>query len=480
MKRILPILLLILILAFSGCTKREDPGAPDPKAGTTQTEKKTLVFYNLFDPEDAFRGQIQAYESEHRDIDITYKKFQNVEEYENLVLNELAEGRGPDIFAIRNDSVQSYLKKILPSPKDTFIPETFAETFLGVANDDLVLPDADGFDQVWGVSLFIDTLAIYYNKELFRDNLPSTNKPAETWKDLEEQAFALSKADTSIERFSLSGIALGQAVNISHFPDILSLLLLEEGAELFEPLGAKAQFSRAQGVSPGTGNPFFPVKEAVKLYTSFALPSSQHASWNLNITSLYPEQKEIGVFARGKTAMIFGFSNMYNEIKIAIDGLARANEQTIQMENVGVAPSPQFSTSTENGKNDAFAKYYPFVVSRTSENSEVAWDFLKFLSTRESLVEYHKKTNKPTSRQDMIEEQSTEKFWGTFARQAPYAKSLLTRQPKAFFEIFGKVVDEIVKNKTSVDAGIQTAEKQMNCILKKMEKPESEENCFAS
>lgn len=464
------------LLVVTGCTKKvADSGVQQ----NIVPEKKEIVFYNLFDAEDALRGQIQAYESAHKDIKITYKKFQSVEEYQKLLLNELAEGRGPDIFAIRNDWMPNYWRKLTPAPASVLIPEKFAETFLGVANDDLVRADEKGLEQVWGIPLFIDTLAIYYNKQLFRDNLPSTNKPAETWDALKEQVFALAKQDNSIERFTVAGIAMGLAANISAFPDIFSLLLLQEGADLYDASGAKTVFAKNKGVSAGTGKPFFPTLEALKLYTSFASPSARHFSWNLPITALYPEQKEIGAFARGKVAMIFGFSSAYSDIKVAIDGLARENEPTIQLENIGISEVPQFEGAKEAGRRDAFAKYFPLVVSKNSPYSSEAWDFLQFLSSPESLTTYNEKTQKPTSRLDMIEEESTEKTFGAFARQAPYAKSLQTLDPDQFFAIFATLMDEVVKNNISPEQAIDQAEKQIDCVLAKRKKPELDQNCLA-
>ena len=107
--------LCFLLLVLSGCSKKnQDAGAVPIEA--EKTAKKQIVFYNLFDPEDAVRGQIQAFQSAHKDISIIYKKFQDVEEYEQAVINELAEGRGPDIFAIRNDWLPNYQRKLAPAP----------------------------------------------------------------------------------------------------------------------------------------------------------------------------------------------------------------------------------------------------------------------------------------------------------------------------------------------------------------------------
>ncbi len=477
MKKLVSLVLSsVLVLSFGACERKQAESPDDTEQ--VRTQKKEIVFYNLFDPEDTLKGQIQAFQSTYKDVKITYKKFHNIDEYQALLLNELAEGRGPDIFAIRNDWISSYQGKLFPAPNSLYVPEKFSDIFLPIVNEDLILPDEQGNDRIWGVSLFVDTLALYYNKQLFRDFLPSTNKPAETWTALKEQVFGLTKTDNSIERFSLSGIALGYAANILHFPDILSLLLIQQEASLYDAEQKRALFSKAKGVNPSTGQQSFPVLESLKLYTGFALPSSRHFSWNLPLTGLYTDQKELGAFARGKTAMMFGFSSTYDQVKVIIDGFARANKYSIQVEDIGIAPVPQFSATAESGKREAFAKYYPLVVSRNSQYPEESWQLLEFLTSPESLALYHEKTKKPTSRLDMVEEQSIEKFFGIFALQAAYAKSLQTLDPGSFFAIFADINDNIVKNRISPEEGVKIAERRMNCILAKRSKPELDENCF--
>ena len=182
MKKFLICVLGLTLIFLPGCKKKDPDQIEDDTP--VRVEKKKLIFYNLFDPEDALRGQIQAFESNNKDVDVIYKKFHNVDEYEAVILNELAEGRGPDIFAIRNDWLPKYQRKLIPAPAEIYVPQKFTDTFFGVATDDLVAVDDEGIEQVWGVPLYIDTLALYYNKQLFRDNLPSTNKPGETWTDI--------------------------------------------------------------------------------------------------------------------------------------------------------------------------------------------------------------------------------------------------------------------------------------------------------
>ena len=473
-----------ILIFFGGCrTKCIEGGDNYPAClgidGPTTTEKVELVFWNLFDSSEAFSGQIQAFQSAYPNVKITYKKFENEAEYENLLINELAEGEGPDIFAIHHSWLPKHEKKIAPAPESVFVPEKFRETFFDVASEVLVRTDEEELERVYGVPLFIDTLAIYYNKAIFRDGLQSSSQPGETWEDIKEQVFQLTKKDNSIERFALSGIAMGSAENIRSATSILSLLLVQEGAKLFDEKGDRSIFAQQMGSMEGSGKPFFPAIEALRLYTGFALPSYKNYSWNQMITALYPQQQELGVFARGKTAMIFGFSTTRKDLLAIIEGQRRSGVDTIQEADIAVAPAPQFSTSKEEAKRDALADFYPLVISRNSENGDLAWEFLEFLSGSESAKTYHDKTGKPTARFDLVDEQSAEKEGGVFARQVNYSKVLSVLERGDFEVIMGEAIDSVARGKADVEAASKLAEKRLQCVLEKSQKKEIDRDCTA-
>ncbi len=463
------ILTVALVTPLSACRKKgeEEEGGAQPISGETIE----IVWWNLFDPCDTFKGQIQEFQSQNPGYKITCKKFTNADEFEKLLINELAEGEGPDIFSIKNTKVKEHQKKISPVPANLIVPEEFRDLFFSVASDDLILEDEDGLEQIYGIPLYIDTLAIYYNKQLFRDNIPSTDKPADNWEDLKEQVYALTKSDNSIERFAVSGIAMGRADNISRSIDILSLLLIQHDTELYSEDGKRAKFAEQQGTIEGTGKPYYRGVEALKLYTSFALSSYKNYSWNNLITSFFKDEKEVGVFVKGKTAMIFGYSWLYDEIDLQIQAAQKSGESHIALEDVGIAVVPQLVDPERSGKRDAFASYYPLTVSRNSEHADIAWEFISFLASPESLQDYHEQTHKPTSRMDMVDDQSVESLFGVFARQASYAKSLQPIDEKTFNTIFSEAIDSVAKSKSTSESALQLAQKRMDCVIKKKSDP---------
>lgn len=442
-------LLLTVTLTFgllSGCFKKEQ-----------QVVKKTgnvsLVFYSLFDDEDVYAPLIQQYTAKHPNVLIKYRKFTDPVEYMNLIINELAEGRGPDIFSAPNYWFLRNAKKISPLSPQTFSPQQFEQTFVSVAKEDLVLKDqTDSQSKIFGIPLSVDTLALYYNKGAYDDKIPAQGRPAATWEGLKEDVYKLTKTDNSFERFEVAGIAMGRADNIARAVDILYLLMLQYNANFYNANYSKTEFGNQQ-TSTSTGFLINPATEALRLYTSFALPSNKNYSWNQYLASPDSPIKEVESFARGKVAMIFGYSYLYEQIKATMKDLKDKGVQTIDASTIRVSPVPQVNdpaTSTE--KRVAYANYYAQTVARTSEHPAEAWDFLMFLSSKDNLAFYNSKTHRPTSRRDMIEEQKKDPIYGVFAEQIGYAESFPMYDYDRYKDIFVLAITGVLATTAPNDA----------------------------
>lgn len=448
-----------LTLFLSGCFKKDTP----PK--TQKAEPIQLVYYKLFDDEDVMGPLIQQYQSKHPNVSIRYRKFTDPAAYEQLIINELAEGEGPDVFSVPNTWFLPNSKKITPLNPATFSPKQFEETFVSVASKDLVLNDPhDSQLKVFGIPLTVDTMAVYYNKAAYEDKIPSRGRPPETWEELKDDVFQLSKKDNSFERFEVAGIAMGRADNVLRATDILYLLMLQYKTQFYNSNISKAEFSKQQSKT-ATGVSLNPATEALKLYTSFALPANKNYSWNSYLADSKSPNKELETFARGKVVMIFGYSYLYDQLTAVIKDLQDKGVNTIDPKNIRISSVPQIinpKTSTE--KRDAYAHYYAETVSRTSKNADVAWDFLMFLSSQENLKYYNQKTHNPTSRRDMIEDQKKDPLYGVFAEQIGYAESLPIYDAQEYNDIFSKAIEAVLATSSAQDA-IRTAEDAINTFL---------------
>lgn len=422
------LVLVLLVFVFVACRKKN----PEESGNYDGVE---LTYYKMFDDGDVIEPFIKEFVKKYSGLKIKYRKFDDFDEYQRTILNEMAEGEGPDIFSMQNTWFTSNYRKINPLPYVQGKPEDFALTFVDVAYDDLVRTDKKGKLQVYGLPMTVDTLALYYNKGHFEDRIPVRGKPAVTWDGIKDDVIKLKREDNSIESFDVAGIAMGRGDNISRGVDILYLLFLQYGVDFYNDNISEAAFAGQQGVS------LYPGKEALDFYKSFADPDQRHYTWNEFIAGK-DGQKELDAFVKGQVSMMVGFSYTYADILNEIELLKSKGVRTIEPEDVKVAMIPQvFEPENSTDKRVTYASYFAETVSRNSKYPDIAWDFLVELTERENLQEYFDAVHKPTSRRDMIDEQKQVPLYGVFASQIGFAESFPIVDYYSYKNIFEKVLD---------------------------------------
>ncbi|MFH1284360.1 MAG: extracellular solute-binding protein [Candidatus Peregrinibacteria bacterium] len=457
-KKTVSLLLVFSILAsffLSGCRTKE------PVAALKNYDGIELTYYKVFDDSDVIEPMIQQYQTDHPGLKIHYKKFSDFDEYQRTILNEMAEGEGPDIFSMQNTWFTGNYKKLVPMP-DTFGgSQAFEPTFVDVAYKDLVRTDQNGIERVYGLPMTVDTLALYYNKDQFEDRIPEKGKPSATWEGIKEDVQLLNKEDNSFDRFDVSGIAMGRADNIDRGVDILYLLFLQYGVKFYNDNISEAIFATQQG----GGASAYPGLSALDFYTSFADSSQKNYSWNEFTADDDSEYKEIDTFAAGDVSMIVGYAYTYDLIIDAISGLDAKGLKTIDKDAIRIAPIPQlYDPAVSSEKRVTYASYFAETVSRNTEYPDLAWDFLVFMTSKDNLKYYFDKTHNPTSRRDMIDDQKKDPIYGVFASQAGYAESFPILEYYAFKGIFSDVVSK-ANTEGSNRSELVHAQDQINLML---------------
>jgi len=374
LKRFLPILagLGIIILLFLLVTKIILPKIQKQKT----PEIITLKYWGLWEPENLMAEVISDYQQVHPNITVQYLR-QSPKDYRERLQSSLAKGDGPDIFRWHNTWLPMLKTDLASIPDTVYSPNEFDTTFYPI-----VKKDAFFNGNYYGLPLMFDTLVLYINEDIFQSG--STLKIPTTWDNLRQAAYKLTVRD---ERGNptRAGIALGTAVNVDNFSDIIGLMILQNG-----------------------GNPGKPDTEAVisaiKFYTLFA---TQDRSWSDQLpNSTY-------AFAAAKTAMMIAPSWRALEVKAISPQL-----------NFKLYPVPQLP-----GTNISWATYWLEGVSKKSVNSAAAWEFVKYLNSREVLTKMYNFAAKtrlfgePYPRQDMASLLQTDPFLGAVLSQALSAQS---------------------------------------------------------
>ena len=405
--------------------------------------KVTLQFWGVFDPPSYYIDAISAYQKLNPNISIIYQQF-NYDDYERRLLNSFAAGTGPDIWLMHNTWLPKHGDKIEPMPqpglgitgknlKNPILTlNDFTKQFVEVAVDDLTLNG-----QIYALTLYVDTLALYYNRDIF--NSAGIINPPATWDEFNEDIIKLTSLDQQ-GRILRAGAAMGTAKNINRSTDILSLLMLQSGVQMTDKDHTFATFSgSADSQSLG--------KVALQYYTDFANPSKQVFTWNDQ------QNYSIDAFVAGNTAMVLNYSHQTLDIRNKAPRF-----------NFSVAPVPQINNS-QTAVN--FANYWAPTVSKQSKNALEAWKFLNYLSSADGVRPYINASSRPAARRELIGLQQNDPDLGVFATQALSARSWFQVDNNAIETIFANMIDDVNYSRASVHDALQTAESKINVLMQK-------------
>ena len=237
------------------------------------------------------------------------------------------------------------LDNLLPLSSDAINKADFIKWFYPVAQKDLIRNGA-----IYGIPLEIDTLVLYINTNIFKS--AGVSAP-DNWVDFINYARSLTVIDEN-GKIKTAGAALGTFNNITHAPDIISLLFVQSGVDL----NNIAQSNQAAA-------------EALDFYTSFAL-SRGSKTWDSDLDG------SILAFGKENLAMYFGYSWDFFTIKAINPNLA-----------FEIHPVPHLPN-----QNTTIASYWAEGVSVKSKHQKEALLFIKFLAKKETAQRFFTEASK--------------------------------------------------------------------------------------
>lgn len=388
----------------------------------------TLNFWGLWEDSSVMQPIIDDFKRQYPNITINYVK-QDVKQYREKLTTRTQNNTGPDIFTFHNTWFPMLSNVLLPFPSDTISKKDFEASFYPVAQNDLTKNGA-----IYGIPSEVDTLSLYVNTQIFQ---AAGAKVPNNWEDFTRVARSLTVVDEN-GKIKTAGAALGAFDNISHAPDIISLLLVQNGADI------KNLSSTSKNTS-----------DALTFYTSFA--ASDQKVWDETLdTSLL-------AFAKGELAMYFGYSWDFFTLKALAPSLA-----------FKIYPVPHLPS-----RNMTIASYWAQGVSIKSRNQKEALLFIKFLAkpeTEEKLFTLESKTRlfgEPYARRQLADKLKDNSFVYPFVLQAKNAASSffagdtyddgLNSQMNTYL---GNAVRSITNNSSSAESAVSTLAQGVSQVLK--------------
>ncbi len=367
MKKItLVVSLLIIPFAIAACNK-------------PVTEKVTLSYWNVFEPQENSKELIDEYQTKNPNVTINYTR-KSLKDYRQQVEARIGQANGPDIIRYHNSWLPELKGALATTPQATVDALNYDKTFYPVAVQDLQV--GRGY---YGIPLMYDGLELYYNKAIFQSR--GILKPPTEWGDVIETAKKVKSPATG--KLDIAGIAMGTTVNVDYWPDIFTLLMLQNNASLLNPAQTREN-----------------TETAINFYRA---QIKDNNLWNES----FPNSTE--AFAQGKVAMIFGISWTAFEIQ----------QKNPSLEFAAV-PVPQLP-----GSKLGVASYWVEGVANNISKSkqDEAWKFLTYLAQKENMQRVHaiqaknRLFGEPYSRIDLKDELENNEYLAAILDNAQEAKS---------------------------------------------------------
>lgn len=316
----------------------------------------------------------------------------------------------PDIFMVQNTWVGNYDPYITAAPAETIDAETVRTAYYPA-----VVTDFTQEDRVLGLPLWMDTLAILYNKNILTSASVST--PPSDWVNFKQLALSLTqRGGGSITR---AGFSAGRAINVGFAAELFNLLLLQNGVPIVDAAGIPS-------FSTDTDS-----QTAYNFFKSFE--GSAAGTWDGTYES------DALAFLQGKLAMMAAPSWRYLD-------LLTFNDKYDLGVNIGVAPMPQLQGQTIPTIN--WATYWGNLVSKNRPNSKAAWDFLNWLSQPAQLKKLNANIKLKNNffgilypRVDMQQELQSDQYLRVYNSALPTAQSWFMVEGYGVRTAFNKLLD---------------------------------------
>ena len=445
----------VVAITGQGCTKALS------QATVNASKPVTLRVWGVVDDYNVYMPAMESWRKLHTNVTIEYKRFR-LEEYETALLNAFAEDKGPDIFLIHNDWTGEYMSKITPMPRQTStayrvttggvrpqltwelrteptvslieIKNQFADTVARDLVRTVNVGTADkpvNEERAMGVPVGIDTLAMYYNKDLLNAaNIPT---PPEDWGQFTEQAKKLTQIDGE-GKLVRTAASIGTASNVERSVDLIAALMMQNGTIMMDENGYPSFDRIPGGVTEAS---FPPAYRALEFYTDFANPNKDTYTWDSTQPNSYD------AFIQGKTAFFFGYA--YH------GDLIRARAPRL---NLGIAKLPQIGGRPPIN----IANYWYFTVARKSVSQDLSWSLLTHLSKAEQQKAILDIAKRPASRKALLTEQLNDERVGIFASQVLTATNWYRgNNITATEDALRTMVDDIVAGRAQVNEAVKRA-----------------------
>lgn len=354
--------------------------------------------------------------------------------FESELVEALAEGAGPDVILLPQDSIVRHRNKIYAIPYEILPERTLKDTF--IEEGELYL----GSTGIYAVPFTVDPLVMYWNRDMFSSALVSA--PPSYWDELYGLAKTITKIDNN-SNIKKSLVSFGEFDNVANAKDILSMLIMQAGSPI---VSADQGGAYRPTLSEDENTGVSPAEEAFRFYTEFSNPTKTSYSWNRSL----PYSRDM--FTTGDLAIYFGYASEYGSLQ-------KKNPHL----NFDVTTVPQTRTAD---RKLTFGKIQGLAILKSSKVLSADIAAVTLLSGKEIVASASTALNLPPVRRDLLAQKPKESYLSVFYDGALLSKGWLDPSSSETNAIFGEIVQDITSGRRKLSNAVDNGNAQMLKLLK--------------
>ncbi|MCZ8516577.1 sugar ABC transporter substrate-binding protein [Paenibacillus filicis] len=345
---------VLLAMSLSACGGGSDDAGKGAAASNTGAKpgEKTKITYWTLDRHDAdyIKEVIAKFNSTNKD-NIEVELVVKADDYAQALDLAFSAAEAPDVFRVKENTIQTYYKKGYMAPIDEYLTEEQKKKFP-------VMPDLNQFDgKMYSLPNYGSTMRLVYNKDLF--DKAGITKPPTTLAELVEDAKKLTAAGKATGAY---GFALPFKTPSSAWGRSARVI-----AELSGYGGFGYDFKTARYDFSG-------FKEITKAFKQMRDDGSTLPGMEaLDIDPLRAQ------FAEGKIGMYLSFSSEPGVYK----------SQFPAKINWAAAPAPTIDGSIKGASGFLGGQW--LAINKDSKKKDAAWKFINYMYGDDILQPYHEK-----------------------------------------------------------------------------------------
>tara|TARA_B100000745_G_scaffold273683_1_gene202196 strand:+ start:1138 stop:2442 length:1305 start_codon:yes stop_codon:yes gene_type:complete len=409
----LAFLSLIVLSNTKGTTNTEELAYGERVViwGSLDDDMFDIVFRNITQEDKAF-GVVEYYQIDERNFDDEF-------------INAIAEGRSPDMIVLPAESLVKHRAKLLAIPDDSYPYTSYRNNFVD-GSEIYVLRDG-----IYALPFAVDPILLFWNRDIFASN--GLAQAPRTWEEIVANVVPRITQRDNSRNILRSSIAFGEYRNVLQAKEVLMMLALQSGSDMVTD-GERGYFL---GINQSSAGGRAPLEASLQFYTDFSNANSPTYSWNRAM----PTDKN--AFVSGDLALYFGYGSEAENINNKNPNL-----------NFDVAQVPQGGTATALR---TYGTFYGFAIPRASGNINGAFNVAQKLTSAQVNDELTRALNMASPRRDVVAVGDSSPYRNNMLQSALIARTWLDPDPEASSDIFLRMVEDVVSNRSRAGGAVGDA-----------------------